>query len=87
VECYSDILDYSKNLDYHVNSFEQLGWSDPYTEELCLASDWKIPKELTSLAYSKCRLKCDCIPQMIYVPRKDIMFKLMRACIKVKDPS
>ena len=52
-----------------------------------MPSGWEIPHKTESLAYMDERYAEMVIPKMIFVPRVDMMFKMMRACIKVKDPS
>ena len=69
---------------YNITSFEQLGWKDPYPKENRIQNKWKMPQKIDDLVYKRQRFANNFIPQVVYVPRKDIMFKLMRACIEVK---
>ena len=70
---------------YNITSFEQLGWKDPYPNENRIKAKWKNPEKIDDLVYKKARFQNNFIPQVVYVPRKDIMFKIMRACIEVKS--
>ena len=67
--------DYSSN-SYLINSFECLGWHDPFDP----------PLELTELGafdlvYPPQRYVDDHSPLCIYLPSRDVMLKIMRACV------
>ena len=73
------------DLANRINTFKCLGYKDPFPNESKFESDWRPPASSDDLVYDHSRLKNDTIPPfLIYLPRKELMFKLMRACISVK---
>ena len=48
--------------------------------------DLKIPTNVEDKVYPKSRYISQNSPNCIYIPSKEIMLKLMRACIKVSKP-
>lgn len=74
-----------------INSFEQLGIMDPFCFEKHVQREdepdaFQLPETPYQDIYPESRLNDpECSPSEIYIPRKEIMFKLMRACIKVKN--
>jgi len=76
---------------YNMNSFLQMGLEDPFpSDDLTIIGsydddDYKIPACVHDNVYSDCRYYESCSPLCIYIPRKELMFKLMRACVEVKQ--
>ena len=69
---------------YKVNNFEFIGMSDPYPLENDQVIGFQgLPSP--ELAYPKKRLNWGESPYMIYLPRKEVLFKMMRAGVKVRD--
>lgn len=76
---------YDEKDSYHkINSFEFVGLPDPYPAENKFKTQIKRPKSISDLVYKKSRLIKGYIPYAIYIPRAEIMFKIMRACINVE---
>ena len=78
---------------FFINSFTIIGWSDPYPndDEFIKGSvddgdGMQMPTVPTDLVYFKTRYIEGFSPYCIYIPKKEIMLKLMRACIEVKKP-
>ena len=80
--------------NYLINRFETIGFIDPYPKELNNRNK-TIELEFTRLesgqetevsdrVYPDSRYMKGNSPYTIYIPSKEIMLKLMRACIKVK---
>ena len=77
-----------KEKHHLINSFSQIAWLDPFPEDAeSLKSSFVEPAKIDDLVYHKSRLKPGFIPWVVYIPRKDIMFKIMRGCIGVTDKS
>jgi len=107
---------------YLINSFEDLGWADPFPDEdyvemreeagakptpkkkpSLLEPEIELPEEVEStngesitmaedqdpdlLVYPESRYGPDESPAAIHLPSRDVMFKLMRACIGVEKPA
>ena len=70
--------------DYRINCFEQIGWVDPFPKENLFKSKYTKTEDYEKLVYAESRFKPDEPPQVVYIPRREIMFKIMRACIDVK---
>ena len=72
-----------------------MGWSDPYPDDdqfitgSCDDGDnLKLPELVTDWVYPEERLGFkNHAPFQIYIPKKEIMLKMMRACIGVKKPA
>lgn len=75
---------------HKINSFFDIGWSDPFTEEspngLDLIKSIKLPS-CADLVYHESRYNAKYSPYVIYLPTDDVMFKLMRACLDCKTES
>ena len=76
--------------DYRINSFEQIGWNDPFPEENIFKSKCErtkvVPKDKPNeLVFSKSRFLPNTSPWCIFIPRPEMMFKIMRACICVDN--
>ena len=76
---------------YFINSFASLGLSDPYphddefiTGSLDDGESMKMPEKVDDLVYPESRLIPEYSPFCIYIPKKEIMLKLMRSTIMVK---
>ena len=81
---------------FNINSFLQIGIDDPFAdddEKYKGSIDdvdpdlFKLPVKADDLVYAQSRYIQGFSPYCIYIPRREIMFKLMRACIAVSDPS
>jgi len=82
---YKIVQDY---FDFRVNSFESIWMHDPFPDEDLVHCDeaYRIRKSKDTLVYPERRMSANDSPPMIFIPNMQIMFKLMRACIGVKDP-
>jgi hypothetical protein len=68
-----------------INTFAQVGWFDPFAHEETFTATFVEPELITDMVYHQDRLIPGFIPWAIYIPRREIMFKMMRACIGIKD--
>lgn len=57
---------------------------DPFPEENWAEKKFKAPK-YDVLVYDRKRLKAGESPFCVFLPTKNIMFKMMRACVEVSD--
>ena len=76
-----------------VNTFNQIGWDDPFPEDAKvggtseeIGSDITADTKYTDWTYPESRFVEGFGPYCIYVPRAELMLKIMRACINVKVP-
>jgi len=80
-----------------VNSFQSIGWQDPFPNEERSdfddmqddqTSNIKFPSldAVNEDVYPGFRYLQDTSPYCLYIPNKEVMFKMMRACIKVLNP-
>ena len=77
-----------------INRFWTVGFADPYPDDdlNIIGSVDDIPKDFHSpcrvgdRVYPDSRYSDGNSPYCIYIPCKEVMLKLMRACIKVKTP-
>ena len=86
-----DICDEYK--PFLINSFQTIGWSDPFPDDIdsvtgSLADgvNLKVPEHPLDYVYEDSRYCSDYSPMCIYVPKKEVMLKMMRGCISIKDP-
>ena len=88
-------MDDTKLMNFNILSFTQIGLEDPFpADEDLYDGSWddiapevyKIPMKPTDLVYKRDRYFAEHSPLHIYIPRKEIMFKLMRACVAVQTP-
>ena len=79
-----DLWDF-EDKDYRINCFEKVGWVDPFPRDNLFKSNTKKPDNIETLVYATSRYKPGEPPQVVYVPRREMMFKMMRACIDVKE--
>jgi hypothetical protein len=70
-----------------INSFHQLGWPDPYPKENSYKSSAKQPVDGDDLVYDPVRFSEGTAPYVVYIPRAEMLFKMMRACIGVTEAS
>ena len=75
----------TKDKTYLINSFEQISFPDPYPSENLFLSSCLPPKDRDDIVYDKCRFFKNKAPYVLYIPRKEMMFKMMRACVNVVD--
>lgn len=87
-----DLADKLKNLYvYNINSFTQIGLEDPWPDDEDIVKGslddidpavYTMPVKVTDLVYKKSRYESSVeSPTQVYIPRKEIMLKLMRACV------
>ena len=78
-----------------ISSFEQIGWQDPFPND-CMMHAFKdkghkcdcpktmVPANSENLVYPESRYIKGMIPFVIYIPKKEMMMKMIRACFGVK---
>ena len=71
-----------------INSFQTIGWPDPFpndckevTGSIEDGHNLVIPSETLDLVYLESRYYEEASPLCIYIPKKEVMLKIMRACI------
>jgi hypothetical protein len=86
-----DILEEYK--PFLINSFQTIGWSDPFPDEdLAITGsqddglNLTIPVSIGDLVYQRSRYVKEHSPLHLYVPKKEIMLKIMRACVGIHKP-
>ena len=71
-----------------VNDWEDIGVSDPFPhEESTNNISFAMPETPENFVYAEERLQKEISPYCIFVPRKEVMWKMMRACIGCKETS
>jgi len=70
-----------------INNFQSIGVDDPFPKEERASNNIKPPCYVDELVYAESRFTKGSSPVCVYIPNKDIMFKIMRACIKVETPA
>ena len=58
-----------------ITSFSQIGWKDPFPDED--NEDKNIPETVDVPVYPEWRYVKGFTPYVVYIPRKQVMFKLM----------
>jgi len=81
------LTDEGGDRQFIINSFHQLGWPDPYPKENSYKSSAKQPVDGDDLVYDPVRFREGAPPYVVYIPRAEMLFKMMRACVEVKDAS
>jgi len=80
-------------MGFNINSFTQIGLEDPWPDDenrLKGSLDdvdekvYRRPNNFNDLVYQRQRYTAETCPTQVYVPRSEIMLKLMRACIECK---
>ena len=78
---------------FNINSFSTVAWSDPFpnddkmiTGSLDDGDDITLPEKVDDWVYPESRYIKGFSPYVIYIPKKEIMLKMMRACVDVKRP-
>ena len=78
---------------FGVNTFNQIGWDDPFPEDAKvggtseeIGSDITADTKFDHWTYPESRFVEGFGPYCIYIPRQELMLKIMRACINVKVP-
>ena len=85
---YTKVFDGCINSNHLINNFECIGLMDPYPFEYNPhGTVAKLPDGPMDLVYPKHRYMEGDSPGCIYIPNKDIMFRMMRACVRVKLPT
>jgi hypothetical protein len=69
---------------FNIQSFSQLGLPDPFPTEP-MEMDFPIPEDEDMLVYRGNRYCEDNSPNMLIIPSRMVMFKIMRACVGVKN--
>lgn len=91
-----DFADNHRLAPFTINSFAQIGLSDPFPDDDQFIEGslddvnpdlYKMPDSPEVKVYPDDRYRKGFCPYCIYIPRKEIMLKLMRACIGVRNPS
>jgi hypothetical protein len=89
LEKYKFIDDYKP---FFINSFKGIGLSDPYPHDdekikgsLDDGHGIKMPEKAEDLVYPVSRYIEEYSPFCIYIPKKEIMLKLMRSSVMVKQ--
>lgn len=84
-------MDQERPQNHFINTFAQLGMPDPFPEEV-YAFHANVPgldaaaKHYSDLVYEDFKMnREDSSPLCLYIPRKEIMLKLIRACICCKS--
>ena len=68
-----------------IMSFNQIGWCDPFVyDEVISKNSWQEPVEYDDLVCNPKLLVKDRTPRMLSIPSKELMFKMMRACIGIE---
>ena len=71
-----------------VNDWEDIGIADPFPNEDSTNNiSFAMPEKCDIFVYSESRLIEDTSPYCIFIPRKEVMFKMMRACIGCNNVS
>ena len=81
--------------DFNINRFFSVGIADPYPDDdlniIGSRDDGEdflpAPDKVEDFVYPDSRYVEGRSPYCIYIPNKEIMFKMMRACITVKEPT
>lgn len=69
---------------YLINYFEQIGWEDPFKDEIINQSpppDRKVPEDLLQWIYPDNKMVRGMMPFQMYIPNQIVMFKIMRSSI------
>ena len=84
---------------YNISSFEEIGIVDPFPDDKIQKRNFKIPQrvneiyDIEQLVYHESRYCYNENPKLkknifcIFIPSKEVMFKLMRASIHVSSES
>lgn len=80
------VEDYISKNKFLINTFQSIGITDPFPDDLILQEQdiqLHANSEITidNLVYPKARYAKGQSPLMIYIPSKQIMLKIIRACI------
>jgi len=70
-----------------IRDLETIGLINPFVKEEKIDRSGQPLQGPRHLVYDRCRYVKDRSPMSIYIPSKNIMFKVMRACINIKDPN
>ena len=81
--------------DFMINRFFSVGITDPYpNDDLHIFGSrddgedtLPLPQNVEDFVYPDSRYTPGKSPYCLYIPNKEIMLKMMRACIKLKNPS
>lgn len=70
-----------------VPDWEDIGIADPFpSEDNQYESTFKVPETVDQFIYADSRLSASCSPICIFIPDKQVLWKMMRSCIYVTDP-
>lgn len=71
--------------EFLMYNWDSLGWDDPFeNDEGTYVVDAQEPTKYNDWVYPEFRYKKGFSPYCIYIPTKEMMLKIMRACIGVK---
>ena len=70
---------------FNIYNLKQIGIPDPFPKEAKNDIDFARPIGPQELVYAETRYSEEQSPKCIFVPNTDTMFKLMRACVSVRD--
>ena len=79
-----DVSEFAAN--YLIDNFDEIGVTDPFPNEKKDEQREMIkkPQSFQDFVYPMSRMDEYSSPRVIYLPSKDVMLKLMRACIGVR---
>lgn len=79
------VLKHQKHL--FIQDLNQIGWPDPLINDVQMQNPfkWRQPEKISDFVFSKKCYVYKKTPHMIYIPSKETMFKIMRACIDITD--
>jgi len=75
-----------RDVHFKINSFKQINFPDPFPKENKFKSKCGPPVTIDDEVYDALCFRESLAPFCYYVPRKEMMFKMMRACINVESP-
>ena len=90
-----DIIDEREDIHYLIKTFFSVGFADPFPDDdkfIIGSKDdapdgLEPPSKVEDRVYPDQRYTEGNSPYCLYIPVKEMMLKLMRACVDVKSPS
>ena len=74
-----------KPQSFLVNSFSDIGMYDPFPQESETQSLFTVPEKVESFVYSQNRFSDAYSPKCIYLPSKNVLWKIMRNCASLEE--
>ena len=79
-----------ENKPHTINYFEEVGWFDPFPQTSFLTNLYDAGEfecdDITENIYPKSRVSDpENMPKSIYIPKREMMFTMMRACVGVES--